>query len=62
MLLTPNDTVLEALVVIGARIARAKHVVSTDELLERLHRADADDVFDHGSSTQMADAFVADYL
>ena len=61
MLLKPTDEVLKALVLIGSAIRSSGSRVDGEGIVERLHRADADGVFDSGSALQMARNFCEDY-
>lgn len=64
MLLQPNDETLKALVLIGSSYARndaRRSFVPTGEIVDRLHLADADGVFDAGTAHEQAQRFMEDY-
>lgn len=62
MLLNKTDEVLKAVVLIGSKVRYSGCDTSAREIVERLHRADADDVFDEGTAQDMARRFCTEYL
>ena len=61
MLLSPTYEVLKAVVLIGSKVQSIGSHMSAREIVDRMHRADADGVFGSGSACDMARNFVQDY-
>jgi hypothetical protein len=62
MLLKPTDEVLKAVVLIGSKVQSSGSHLSAREIVERMHRADADGVFDSGTACEMARSFMQCYF